>query len=404
MYALLTVSKRLKKWVPSAKKRYSMKEATVLLSELDRKVEEEQLTESVVLSLYNKKELLFKDEYVLGNKRARNLLLMVKETLDTTFSTKPETEKKELMSLIQHELTALPEKDESLLNEVKVSDDLTKDPTKRSLKGFNRHWLKPNGVSDTDVSKEKVTPVLAVHAEEPVGSVPETKKGTAKRKHTPFLFGVVIVLGIALMVYQVSNIVSKSQSVALVETTNQLTESANKTDKSDKVTSTGNKTSREDVEKEVRSLVKASKYDEVVALNKKTPTPLGMFEVAFYEEDWESVTKIPLDKLTDEQQGMIAMAHIELGQLDEAELLNKGVKSDEVERAIHNRYLNQGLELIRAKQMEQAEVIQQKLKDVTFDKYVSDAKAYLSLIKWYEEKGDTMSVEQWNRIIESIGT
>lgn len=96
IFVILQVEKKLKGEI-NPKQQYSLRKASQLLSHLDRVAEERNMVSSVRYSIYEDKTLLFRDDFLVGEGKAANLILLVNQTLNTTFKDNPEGEKNSLL-------------------------------------------------------------------------------------------------------------------------------------------------------------------------------------------------------------------------------------------------------------------------------------------------------------------
>ena len=97
IYIKFTVDSRLKKIISSNKK-YSLQEASSILEKLEEHTKNNKSIESVEYSILENQDLLFRDRYITKNGNQTDIILLVKETLDTVFRDYPQGEKDLLLN------------------------------------------------------------------------------------------------------------------------------------------------------------------------------------------------------------------------------------------------------------------------------------------------------------------
>ena len=99
IYIKFTVDSRLKKIISSNKK-YSLQEASSILEKLEEHTKNNKSIESVEYSILENQDLLFRDRYITENGNQTDIILLVKETLDTVFRDYPQGEKDLLLNIL----------------------------------------------------------------------------------------------------------------------------------------------------------------------------------------------------------------------------------------------------------------------------------------------------------------
>lgn len=366
MYVVFEVSKQFKTIVSSRRKKYLLSEANNILSRLDQYAEENQIRESVKVTILSNKTVVFADEYPLGVKKARNLLVMVKETFRTTFQDAPEEKKVELFKQIQ----------EAMLEKESIS----KEPI----------------VSNMEVPEEKIKVVKAKKGKKKLPSF----RFSLSKKQVRILVGLVLfcLVSAGAIVFATTFVSEKNE---VIEVPKKTYDDYFKEGKYKEALSINNQTKKR--EQVVEKLVKEQDFKQLDEINQLYPTVLGSFESAFYHQDWESVVAIPLDSLSEDRKVMLSHAYVQLDQLEEAETLNELIKSDVIAKEISIGYFERGMNALRNKDVKKAEEIQKKINNDLLADYITETKAYIKLLDSYREKKETAKVEQWEKIIKNLG-
>ncbi|WP_217493085.1 hypothetical protein, partial [Bacillus amyloliquefaciens] len=93
--------------IPS-RKQYSISSASSKMAELERFAEERNLTDNIVLTIFENNSVLFRESFSVGEGMANNLLFLVSRTLDTTFKDSPQEEKDELLQKLSNAMEDSP--------------------------------------------------------------------------------------------------------------------------------------------------------------------------------------------------------------------------------------------------------------------------------------------------------
>ena len=97
IYVKFTVDSKLKKIISSNKK-YSLQEASLILEKLEEYSKNNKSIESVEYSILENQDLLFRDRYITKSGNQTDIILLIKETLDTVFRDFPQGEKDLLLN------------------------------------------------------------------------------------------------------------------------------------------------------------------------------------------------------------------------------------------------------------------------------------------------------------------
>ncbi|MES5398141.1 hypothetical protein ABU952_18765 [Bacillus amyloliquefaciens] len=93
--------------IPS-RKHYSISSASSKMAELEKFAEERNLTDNIVLTIFENNSVLFRESFSVGEGMANNLLFLVSRTLDTTFKDSPQEEKDELLQKLSNAMEESP--------------------------------------------------------------------------------------------------------------------------------------------------------------------------------------------------------------------------------------------------------------------------------------------------------
>lgn len=148
-------------------------------------------------------------------------------------------------------------------------------------------------------------------------------------------------------------------------------------------------------------------FKSLNVFNQLYPTLNGNFDLAFYEEKWETVVKSDVDDLSEERKVMLAHSFIMLNQLEEAVILNKQLKSDRLTEAIDAKILGKGLNLIHEKKLKEAKELTKQLQTsnskASYQVYLDDADIIVQMIDLYVSKKDKENEEIWGRKLQDVG-
>ena len=149
-------------------------------------------------------------------------------------------------------------------------------------------------------------------------------------------------------------------------------------------------------EEVVNFLVEQEAFEQLEAFQEAYPTEIGKFEVAFNQKDWKTVIEADISALNTARKMMMAIAFIQLGQLEEAKLINESLEDPRLSMQLAVGYLRQ-------KNVEEAKKIQDKLNDEQLAEMIDTTEIYVQMIAHYSKEKDTKNQELWERKLEQIG-
>lgn len=160
-------------------------------------------------------------------------------------------------------------------------------------------------------------------------------------------------------------------------------------------------------EKIVQYYVEKKEFSSLIQFNRAYPTPSGTFEVSFYQKDWEKVIQTEDVALSDTRKIMLAHAYINLGQLEEASVLNQSIKSDTLSEAIDIAYIEKGVALLHQRKMNEAKDLLQNLQTTeamaNYQVYLDDASLIVQMIDLYKKNKEVENQALWERKLKDIG-
>lgn len=149
-------------------------------------------------------------------------------------------------------------------------------------------------------------------------------------------------------------------------------------------------------EEVVNFLVEQEAFDQLEAFQEAYPTEIGKFEVAFNQKDWQTVIEADISTLNNARKMMMAIALIQLGQLDEARLISESLGDTRL-------FMQLAVEYLRQKNVEEAKKIQDQLNDDQLAEMIDTTEIYLQMITHYAKEKDSKNQELWERKLEQIG-
>lgn len=149
-------------------------------------------------------------------------------------------------------------------------------------------------------------------------------------------------------------------------------------------------------EEVVNFLVEQEAFEQLEAFQEAYPTEIGKFEVAFNHKDWKTVIEADISTLNNSRKMMMAIAFIQLGQLEEAKLISESLEDPRLSMQLAVGYLRQ-------KNVEEAKKIQDKLNDKQLAEMIDTTEIYVQMISHYSKEKDTKNQELWERKLEQIG-
>lgn len=150
-------------------------------------------------------------------------------------------------------------------------------------------------------------------------------------------------------------------------------------------------------------LSERSDFQSLKALNQAYPTTNSTFDLAFHNEQWEQVIQTEASTLTKERQVMLAVSYIHLGQLKEADILNRTLKSDRLTDALVQANKKQAILAIQSGDFNDAESIQSELKDDELAELIETGKTCQEMIDHYKEEKDSANQDLWLKRRKNLG-
>ena len=155
-------------------------------------------------------------------------------------------------------------------------------------------------------------------------------------------------------------------------------------------------------------LVEEQEFSWVEKLNEQKPTGNATFDLAFYQNDWETVIVTHVEQLTEKRQTKLAIAYLELEQVQEAVVLNRHLKHQEITLALDQFYFEKSLDWLKVKEMEKAkdafEQIQTEELKAVMAAYIEQGTIILDFITFYEASSNTSeNVALWEERLARLG-
>ncbi|MBE9897135.1 hypothetical protein G8C15_17565 [Enterococcus casseliflavus] len=144
-------------------------------------------------------------------------------------------------------------------------------------------------------------------------------------------------------------------------------------------------------------------FDELKSFNQEWPTPEGSFDLAFHQEDWETVISLDETSLTEERKVMLAYSFIQLDRLEEAEILNRTLKSEKLSVLITEQWMVRGIKYIQSGDFQAAKDIQKELSDPYLEELIETGEACQEMIDFYKEQKDDRNKELWEKRLKNLG-
>lgn len=153
----------------------------------------------------------------------------------------------------------------------------------------------------------------------------------------------------------------------------------------------------------VELLTEAEQWESLRTFHTTFPTDEGRFALAFHDKKWKEVTESPLSSFTEKQQVLLAHAYIQLGQLSEAEILNAKLKSETIRTEIAVATKKQGIRLVQAGKLAEAQAVQKKLNDAELEDLIATGKTCQEMIEFYKKEKDVSNQSLWQKRLERLG-
>lgn len=150
-------------------------------------------------------------------------------------------------------------------------------------------------------------------------------------------------------------------------------------------------------------LAEEKRFDELKSFNQEWPTPEGSFDLAFHQEDWETVISLDETSLTEERKVMLAYSFIQLDRLEEAEILNRTLKSEKLSVLITEQWMVRGIKYVQSGNFQAAKDIQKELSDPYLEELIETGEACQEMIDFYKEQKDDRNKELWEKRLKKLG-
>lgn len=150
-------------------------------------------------------------------------------------------------------------------------------------------------------------------------------------------------------------------------------------------------------------LAEEKRFDELKSFNQEWPTPEGSFDLAFHQEDWETVISLDETSLTEERKVMLAYSFIQLDRLEEAEILNRTLKSEKLSVLITEQWMVRGIKYVQSGNFQAAKDIQKELSDPYLEELIETGEACQEMIDFYKEQKDDRNKELWEKRLKNLG-
>lgn len=150
-------------------------------------------------------------------------------------------------------------------------------------------------------------------------------------------------------------------------------------------------------------LAEEKRFDELKSFNQEWSTPEGSFDLAFHQEDWETVISLDETSLTEERKVMLAYSFIQLDRLEEAEILNRTLKSEKLSVLITEQWMVRGIKYVQSGNFQAAKDIQKELSDPYLEELIETGEACQEMIDFYKEQKDDRNKELWEKRLKNLG-
>lgn len=239
---------------------------------------------------------------------------------------------------------------------------------------------------------------------EPVEVVPQTNDQPKKQRKwlRPILIGiagVILVTGLSYTGFQVYHRLQVTEAVEDPLSTRDQLESRLKEDSPEALADEY----PEEIGTIATLLAEEKRFDELKSFNQEWPTPEGSFDLAFHQEDWETVISLDETSLTEERKVMLAYSFIQLDRLEEAEILNRTLKSEKLSVLITEQWMVRGIKYIQSANFQAAKDIQKELSDPYLEELIETGEACQEMIDLYEEQKDDDNRKLWEKRLTTLG-
>ncbi|EOH88718.1 hypothetical protein ACTNBL_07890 [Enterococcus villorum] len=154
-------------------------------------------------------------------------------------------------------------------------------------------------------------------------------------------------------------------------------------------------------------LTEKKEFTWLKEMNEQYPTQDAQFDLSFFNKEWLTVIKIQPENLTDKRQVMLALAYLELNQLEEAQILNKHLESEELTIKLDQSYFKRGISFLKEKKIEEAKknlaLIQEEEKKSVLQIHINHASIMIDFIHLYQKNEDKENQLLWEQRLKKLG-
>lgn len=151
------------------------------------------------------------------------------------------------------------------------------------------------------------------------------------------------------------------------------------------------------------TILERNDFEQLAKFQEAYPTTEGEFDLAYHQKDWQKVVAFDSATLTDKRKSMLAIAYLELNQMEEAEILNKHLQSEQIEKRIKQAKFLHAISSIQSGDIQQAEAIQKSLQDNRLSELIETAKVCQEMITFYQKRKDTDNETTWKNRLKNLG-
>ncbi|EKJ3581450.1 response regulator [Enterococcus faecalis] len=358
MYVQITGGRRVKKLLPPSRKQLTITETNTILQRLETFAEDTGIKDTIRIKLVKDKDVLFRDDCIIGEGISRNLLLVVQHTFTTLYGNTNSTECVELITTIQQELEN-PEVKELANNSKKMK--LKKERKQKKIHQNNRYF---------------------------------SVKFLMRRSTFFMIMGVLLLslIGVSLFF---ANFYLKKEQIPPKPTYEQLLQEGKYLEAAEAFP--------DNLEAIEQYLVEKQEFQELKTLNERFPTNEGTFDLAFYQKEWKKVIQTEVTELNTDRKVMLAYAYIQLERLEEAEILNKTLKSKQLTTELNKAWIRKAIRMIRKEEFLEAEKINNNLKNDQLGELIETGKTCQEMVSFYREKKDTKNETLWKNRLSQLG-
>ena len=358
MYVQITGGRRVKKLLPPSKKQLTITETNTILQRLETFAEDTGIKDTIRIKLVKDKDVLFRDDCIIGEGISRNLLLVVQHTFTTLYGNTNSTECVELITTIQQELENP--------TGTEPANDLNKKNQKKEKKS-------------TNIPRERR----------------HFSGGTIKKGIIFFILMGVFLFSLIGGSLFFANSYLKKEQIPPKPTYEQLLQEGKYLEAAEAFP--------DNLEAIEQYLVEKQEFQELKTFNERFPTNEGTFDLAFYQKEWKKVIQTEVTELNTDRKVMLAYAYIQLELLEEAEILNKTLKSKQLTAELNKAWIRKAIRMIRKEEFLEAEKINNNLKNDQLGELIETGKTCQEMVSFYREKKDTKNETLWKNRLSQLG-